>query len=170
MKSETYFKVLLKWLSKSICFVLFSKEIRLIWLYCQLSLSFPWTLDHYQQNSVEDSQIYLIPARLVPIWKQTMEWPIQESLAVRHQQDSRKVTMLQALCFYKAAFCAVTCWSTNHHVNRCGCMKWIMSLLVIHWQQPGHQGTLRLCSLIGVTLWGNPFLFPALHIDTFGEP
>lgn len=80
MKSETYFKVLFKWLSKSICFAWFSKEIRLIWLACQISLSLPWTLYRYQSNPAEDSQMYHIPTHFVPTWKQTEECPVQESL------------------------------------------------------------------------------------------
>lgn len=88
------------------------------------------------------------------------------SVAATRQQ---KVTVLQALCFYKAAFYAATCWSAKHHANRCGCMEKLRGLLVVQWHQPGHQGALIQCPLVGVTHWGSPLLFPGLHIDTFGE-
>lgn len=80
----------------------------------------------------------------------------------------QKVTVLQAFCFCKVAFCVAT-WSTRHHANRCGRMERLRRLLVIQWHRSGHQGALVLCPLVGVTHWGSPLLFPRLHIDTFGE-
>lgn len=163
MKSEIYFKVLFKRLTKSIRFALFSKEIRLIWLPCQFSLSLPWTLDQYQPNSAEDSQMCHVPLNFVPVWKQTEECPIQESLRC----GSNKTAEGHGFC--KAAFCAATYWSAKCCANGCGCTERLAGLLVVQWHRPGHQGALILCPLVGVTHRGSPLLFSGLNIDTFRE-
>lgn len=105
MKSETYFKVLFRWLTKSICFTFVSKEIRFIWLPRQFSLPLPWTLDQYQPNSAEDSQTYPIPAHFAPIWKQTEECPIlSHQSAVGQQQESRRSQCCRPSVFVKLHF------------------------------------------------------------------
>lgn len=68
----------------------------------------------------------------------------------------KKVTVLQALCFYKAVFCVAACWPAKRHAKRCGCMERLRGLLVIQWHGSGHQGALMLCTLVRVAHWGSP--------------
>lgn len=75
------------------------------------------------------------------------------SVAATRQQ---KVTVLQALCFYKGVFCAATCWPAKRHAKRCGGMERLRGLLVIQGHGSGHQGALMLCTLVRATHWGSP--------------
>lgn len=95
-------------------------------------------------------------------------WKKFQNVGATNQQKI-KVLQVFGLLFYKFAFCAFTCWSVKCHANRHGFREKLGNLLVTQWHEPGHQGALMMCPLVGFTQWGSPFLYPSrllAHFET----
>jgi len=153
MKSETYFKVLSKQLSKSIVFLCLPRKLGLYNCPVNFPCLFPELLTSINQTQRRIPKCVPSPHALCQ----------HENRGVPHPG---KPAVLQGPLFSESCIlcsCFLVCEAPCEQAER------LRGLLVVEQHQPGHQGALILCPLVGVTRWGSPLLFPGLHIDTSGE-